>query len=293
MAITNTTYLGLNKPDYDAVADIEVLNQNSDIIDAKFDGTHLVEKVNGVSPTGGAVTIDLGVTSVNNMTGDVTITERSVLDLINIFYPVGTYYETTNANFDPNVAWAGSTWQRVADGRALIAGGGSSGYTVGNVYGEKTHKITVSEMPIHKHSASSATNGAHAHTATTDSAGAHTHERGTLNITGSIVNGSSDTERLTYADDITSRGALSVTNRAATNGFSEGSGEGVAYNGIAFNAANGWSGSLASNGAHTHDVTVKSNGDHSHIITVGNTGNGTAMSLVQPSIAVARWLRTA
>jgi len=252
MAITNTTYLGLNKPDYDAIADIEVLNDNADIIDEKFDGTHLVEKVNGVSPTGGAVTIDLGVTSVNNMTGDVTITERSVLDLINIFYPVGTYYETTNANFDPNVAWAGSTWQRVADGRALIAGGGSSGYTVGSVYGEKTHKITVSEMPTHNHGATSATNGAHSHSASTGSAGTHTHKFITRNGTGASGN-------------------------VAEMQWSSG----------------GYDGNISSDGAHTHSVTIGNGGGHSHAITVGNTGSGAAMSLVQPSVAVARWLRTA
>ena len=45
-----------------------------------------MESVNGVTPTGGAVTIDLGVTSVNGQTGDVTITERSVKQLIDIIY---------------------------------------------------------------------------------------------------------------------------------------------------------------------------------------------------------------
>ena len=87
MAITNTTYLGLNKPDYDAIADIEVLNDNADIIDEQFDGTHLVTKVNNVTPVGGAVNINIGVSSVNGMTGAVTITERSVKQLIDIIYP--------------------------------------------------------------------------------------------------------------------------------------------------------------------------------------------------------------
>ena len=198
MAITNTTYLGLNKPDYDAVADIEVLNDNSDIIDEQFDGTHLVASVNGETPVGGAVTIDLGVTSVNGQTGAVTITERSVKQLIDIIYPVGTYYETTDATFNPNTAWAGTTWEKITDGRVLIAGGDE--YTVGTNYGEKTHKITTSEMPTHNHAASAATNGN------------HTHTRGSMNITGSIVN-NDDSESWGGADVFSSSGALSVSTK--------------------------------------------------------------------------------
>ena len=253
MAISKTTYLELNKPDYDAIADIEVLNDNADIIDNMFDGTHLVESVNGVTPTGGAVDIDLGVTSVNGQTGDVTITERSVKQLIDIIYPVGTYYETTNANFDPNVAWAGTTWQRITDGRVLIAGGGD--YSIGNNYGEKTHKITVAEMPTHNHSASTANNGA------------HTHARGTMNITGTF-GGAIDTNDWS--------GAFYKMSQIARMNDADGY-----HMKTGFDASRSWSGATTSNGTHNHSVTV------------GNTGSGTAMSLVQPSKAVARWLRTA
>ena len=279
MAITNTTYLGLNKPDYDAIADIEVLNDNADIIDNMFDGTHLVESVNGVTPTGGAVDIDLGVTSVNGQTGDVTITERSVKQLIDIIYPVGTYYETTNANFNPNTAWAGTTWQRITDGRVLIAGGDE--YTVGTNYGEKTHKITTSEMPVHNHSASSASNGAHGHTASTGSAGNHSHTRGSMNITGTF-----------RGVDRPMSGAF--TRIKEEDGYMHyGTGEYTDIANIDFNASRSWTGSTSTAGAHTHTVSVNNNGAHSHTITVGNSGSGTAMSLVQPSKAVARWLRTA
>ena len=267
MAITNTTYLGLNKPDYDAIADIEVLNDNADIIDEQFDGTHLVTKVNNVTPVGGAVTIDLGVTSVNGQTGAVTITERSVKQLIDIIYPVGSYYETTNASFNPNTAWAGTTWQRITDGRVLIAGGGD--YTVGTNYGEKTHKITTAEIPKHNHSASVTNNGA------------HTHARGTMNITGSVVASSSDDEMFTYADSFTSSGALSMTSRRTDKGGVGAPTTGIGYNGISFNAKDGWTGETSEAGTHKHTVTI------------GDTGSGTAMSLVQPSKAVARWLRTA
>ena len=264
MAISKTTYLELNKPDYDAVADIEVLNDNADIIDNMFDGTHLVESVNGETPTGGAVTIDLGVTSVNGMTGDVTITERSVKQLIDIIYPVGTYYETNDNNFNPNVAWTGTTWQKITDGRVLIAGGGD--YSVGSNYGEKTHKITVAEMPAHNHSASAATNGA------------HTHGRGTMEIEGAITN--TDSEPWGIADSFSTSGALSIAVKDYSYGGTTGN-PGTGVSKMNFKASSGWSGRTTSDGAHTHTVTI------------GNTGSGTAMSLVQPSKAVARWLRTA
>ena len=257
MAISKTTYLELNKPDYDAVADIEVLNDNADIIDNMFDGTHLVESVNGETPTDGAVTIDLGVTSVNGQTGDVTITERSVKQLIDIIYPVGTYYETTNANFNPNTAWAGTTWQKITDGRVLIAGGGD--YSVGSNYGEKTHKITTAEMPAHSHSASTANNGA------------HTHGRGTMEITGYHDAADDDTS---YAG-----GAFYFSSRSTTHNQHEPGGTSNAV--VNFKASRNWTGRTTSDGTHNHSVSV------------GNTGNGTAMSLVQPSKAVARWLRTA
>ncbi len=261
MAITNTTYLGLNKPDYDAIADIEVLNDNADIIDEQFDGTHLVSKVNNVTPVGGAVTIDLGVTSVNGMTGAVTITERSVKQLIDIIYPVGSYYETTNANFNPNTAWAGTTWQRISDGRTLIAGGGSSGYTVGSTYGAKTHSITTSEMPQHNHTASAAANGS------------HNHEPGTMNITGNF--GGWDVQGDAYGS-----GAFSIRNRGNYQDAGGTYQSGYAKD-FHFDAASNWTGATTSAPNHTHTITV------------GNTGSGTAMSLVQPSQAVARWLRTA
>jgi hypothetical protein len=292
MAITKTTYLELNKPDYNAIADIEVLNDNSDIIDEMFDGTHLVESVNGVTPTDGAVTIDLGVTSVNGQTGAVTITERSVKQLIDIIYPVGSYYETTNANFNPNTAWAGTTWQRITDGRVLIAGGGD--YTVGNNYGEKTHKITIAEMPAHNHSASAAENGAHNHSVSgnTGYAGSHKHDRGDMNITGNF-NASQLYDSGTNIAAPYAHGAFEVGGSVSRlTVSSEGD---FSQSGFKFNAANTWTGYTNTVADHRHgfSATTGLSVKHSHTITIGNSGSGTAMSLVQPSKAVARWLRTA
>lgn len=282
MAITQTTYLELNKPDYDAIADIDVLNSNADIIDAMFDGTHLVESVNGETPVGGAVTIDLGVTSVNGQTGAVTITERSVKQLIDIIYPVGSFYETTNISFNPNTAWTGTTWVKITDGRVLIAGGGD--YNVGTNYGEKTHKITTSEMPQHNHTATTGNAGAHNHGGSTSTDGAHIHKRGTMNITGTF--GGDDSGSVGGKET----GAFyHVSNYTHNPGIVDENGY---QNGVwGFDASRNWTGATESKGDHSH--TISQQAAHNHSVSVGNAGNGVAMSLVQPSMAVARWKRTA
>ena len=225
------------------------MNDNADIIDAMFDGTKIVQTINGESPVGGELPIDVGVTSVNGMTGAVTITQRTVKDLIDIIYPVGTYYETTDNTFNPNTAWTGTTWTKITDGRVLIAGGGD--YTVGNTYGEKTHKITVSEMPEHNHSASAGSAGAHDHGGHTSTNGDHYH--GVRNRDGSGLSG---------------RMAETQNSSGGTNGMN-----------------------TSTNGDHRH--TISQQAAHTHSVTIGKTGSGVAMNMLQPSKAVARWLRTA
>ncbi len=41
-------------------------------------------------------------------------------DMIDFFYPVGSYYETSNTSFDPNVKWGG-TWVEDSAGRDTVA----------------------------------------------------------------------------------------------------------------------------------------------------------------------------
>lgn len=58
------------------------------------------------------------IKTVNNESilgsGDVSGT------LIDLFYPVGSYYETSNTNFNPNTAWGG-TWVKDSAGRVTVA----------------------------------------------------------------------------------------------------------------------------------------------------------------------------
>ena len=84
--------------------------------------------------------------------------DKTKVDLLNFFYPVGTIYETSNANFNPTTTWGG-TWVKIT-GKFLLASG--SGYSVGATGGStKTsytpqgsvggHTLTVQELPSHSH----------------------------------------------------------------------------------------------------------------------------------------------
>ena len=70
-------------------------------------------------------------------------------------YPVGSVYITYNNNNPGN--FLGGTWVRFGQGRTLIGEGtGNDGstsmtFTASNTGGEYTHKLTVNEMPSHKH----------------------------------------------------------------------------------------------------------------------------------------------
>lgn len=79
-------------------------------------------------------------------------------------YPIGSVYISANG-VNPN-AIIGGTWEEFATGRTLI------GYDpddddlteTGMTGGEKKHTLTIEEMPLHSHSASTGGAGKHAHT---------------------------------------------------------------------------------------------------------------------------------
>ena len=73
-------------------------------------------------------------------------------------YPVGSYYETSNANFNPNNSWGG-TWILETEGMVHVSGG--SNYPVSKANdnngagakdgGETTHILSEQELPSHAH----------------------------------------------------------------------------------------------------------------------------------------------
>lgn len=120
----------------------------------------------------GAITYTAPVTSVNGNTGAVTLTiptdtgdltnGAGFLDktgILNLFYPVGSYYETSDTTFDPNNSWGG-TWSLEAEGFVHIGAGAN--YTAGDTGGSADAII-----PYHNHSVSAVTagitGGSHSH----------------------------------------------------------------------------------------------------------------------------------
>lgn len=67
---------------------------------------------------------------------------------VDAIYPVGSYYETSDKNFNPNT-YFGGTWVLEAEGKVHIGAG--TNYAVGATGGEATHTLTVDEMPSHTH----------------------------------------------------------------------------------------------------------------------------------------------
>lgn len=71
---------------------------------------------------------------------------NTYLDLI---YPVGSIYMTTSSTSPASSI--GGSWSQIEPGTFLMAAGES--YNVLSTGGENTHKLTVSEMPGHTHTA--------------------------------------------------------------------------------------------------------------------------------------------
>lgn len=67
------------------------------------------------------------------------------------YYPVGSIYLSVN-NTNPS-QWFGGTWEQIAKGRTLVGVDTSQTEfnTVKKTGGEKTHTLTVNEMPSHNH----------------------------------------------------------------------------------------------------------------------------------------------
>lgn len=174
-------------------------------------------------------------------------------------HPVGEYYWTSDASFNPNTAWGG-TWVRIQDGRCLISN--NSSYSVGSTGGAETVVLSKNNLPpiILEHN----------------------HGVGSFKIDGSVTSVDRDSsdgsyfETLTMADEIQSSGALSVKNRANAWGYRDsGNKDNAGYRTIQLLADS------------MHGFT----GHSTSALT--NVGGGTAHNNMQPYRTAVCWHRTA
>lgn len=83
------------------------------------------------------------------MTGKIIALFSPIIATVKLLaWPVGSIYMSMVAT-NPATLFGG-TWERIAYGRMLI-GADSVDYPAGSTGGEKTHKLTTSEMPSHNH----------------------------------------------------------------------------------------------------------------------------------------------
>jgi hypothetical protein len=87
--------------------------------------------------------------------------------LLDLFYPVGSYYETSDTNFNPNTAWGG-TWKLDSAGKVTVArdANDTDFDTLGETGGVKTHThttgdftLTTNHIPAHTHGSKTLTGG--------------------------------------------------------------------------------------------------------------------------------------
>ena len=74
---------------------------------------------------------------------------------IDLLYPVGCYFETSDTTFNPNISWGG-TWVLETEGQVHVSSG--ENYEVGDTGGATTHQHTtgnftlqINHMPSHTH----------------------------------------------------------------------------------------------------------------------------------------------
>ena len=107
------------------------------------------------TPTGDVVT-PTGTQTLTNKTlstGSVIDANVNVVEVLKKAYPIGSVYINASNSTNPASLLGFGTWVAFGAGKVMVGldAGDTSFDTVGETGGEKTHTLTVAEMPAHKH----------------------------------------------------------------------------------------------------------------------------------------------
>lgn len=73
---------------------------------------------------------------------------------LDLFYPIGTFYETSDSAFNPNIEWGGS-WRNDDESCILISDpNGQNSTNISGYTGSDIVTLTIAEMPSHEHTVS-------------------------------------------------------------------------------------------------------------------------------------------
>lgn len=208
--------------------------------------------------------------------------------LIDFFYPIGSYYETSDTTFNPNSAWGG-TWVLENAGYVHVSGASSGTYTISGATGDsgKGTKDGGSEyIQAHTHGFTNPTYKASGG-AVTDKAAFNTTSSGFID--NGITGGSHSHKAVAFVNTAGSgssrRQIVSQSNTETVDGH------------LTTNAV-----------THTHDLPkhTHSNPAHGHGFTqptISQSASGSVNAVkdvstgqagnMQPYIVVNRWHRTA
>ena len=181
--------------------------------------------------------------------------EIAILSIIDKIYPVGSFFYSINTSFDPNVSWGG-TWERITDGSVLMSEGHyENGVLVapGNGCGNSNPKIPLSAIPSHTHTYQKSNATSGSHTLTVNEIPSHAH-----------------TIKLAYRCGIQENANVGIpidANRTDQN---------TTIKDVATGGGQG----------HTHPISFTST-------NTGISGSSNNFSVVQKSLVVCRWHRTA
>lgn len=130
------------------------------------------------SDVGAVSDVQLNGTSIKSG----TVADLVTSELVDIFYPVGSYYETSDTTFDPNTSWGG-TWQLETEGQVHISAGTT--YTVDGALNNASDggsPYIQAHTHAHTNPSVSVSGGAHVHNVYARNAGT-TGTRATNNLT--------------------------------------------------------------------------------------------------------------